>query len=337
MFPWHVLPWYDRNRRFSRFKAIIFAGVLLPGLWIAVAWALGRYDTSSGAIGAALGGSPSLPSINAPAGALPPGALSPRALPPGTLPLGAMPVTEALHQIGLWAVRFLLLSLAITPFRRIGQWPRLIQVRRLLGVAAFSYAAIHLSLYVVQQHYRLVFVASEIVLRIYLTIGFVALLGLCTLAATSTDSALRRLGGRTWQRLHYLAYPIAILALVHFFLQSKVNVTEPVLMSGFFLWLMLYRLAYRLTGDRALAVWQLLGLAVLAGLLTAFGESAWYQFMTGLGGKRILLANLSFAHHIRPGWWVLAAGLALAGLKLIAHRFWAGKKRRRLTPAASTT
>ena len=317
-----MFPWHDRNRRFSRFKAMIFAGILLPGLWIAIAWALGRYDGSSSVIGAAPGGSPSLPAINAPAGAL---------------PLGAMPVTEALHQIGLWAVRFLLLSLAITPFRRIGQWPRMIQVRRMLGVAAFSYAAIHLFLYVVQQHYRLVFVASEIVLRIYLTIGFTALLGLGTLAATSTDSALRRLGGRTWQRLHFLVYPIAILALVHFFLQSKVNVTEPVLMSGLFLWLMLYRLAYRLTGDRALAVWQLLGVAVLAGLLTAFGESAWYQFMTGLGGKRILLANLSFAHHIRPGWWVLAAGLAVAGLKLIADRFWAGKKRRRLTPAASTT
>ncbi|MDY0881591.1 sulfite oxidase heme-binding subunit YedZ [Dongia soli] len=313
-----MLPWYDRNRQFSGFKASIFGGILLPGLWIGVAWALGRYDAASSTVAAA----PALPAINASAGAL---------------PLGAMPVTEALHQIGLWAVRFLLLSLAVTPFRRIGQWPRLIQVRRMLGVAAFSYAAIHLFLYIVQQHYRLVFVASEIASRIYLTIGFAALLGLCTLAATSTDSALRRLGGRTWQRLHYLVYPITVPALVHFFLQSKVNVTEPVLMSGFFIWLMSYRLAYRLNGDRALSLWHLLGLAVWAGLLTAFGESAWYQFMTGLGGKRILLANLSFAHHIRPSWWVLAAGSAMMGLKLIADRVWAGKKRRRLSPAASPT
>jgi sulfoxide reductase heme-binding subunit YedZ len=311
-----VLPWYDRNRQFSWFKAVMFAGILLPGLWIAGAWALGQYDSPTSPIGAPPGLAP-LPTVNTPA---------------GTLPLGAMPVTEALHQIGLWAVRFLLLSLAVTPFRRIGQWPRLIQLRRMLGVAAFSYAAIHLFLYIVQQHYRLFFVAGEIVLRVYLTIGFVALLGLSTLAATSTDHALRRLGGRTWQRLHYLVYPIAILALIHFFLQSKVNVTEPVLMSGFFFWLMLYRLAYRLNRDRALTLWHLLGLAILAGLLTAFGESAWYQFMTGLGGKRILLANLSFAHHIRPSWWVLAAGLAVAGLKLIADRFWAGRKRRKLEP-----
>jgi sulfoxide reductase heme-binding subunit YedZ len=319
-----VLPWYDRSRQFSWFKAMTFAGILLPGIWIAIAWGFGRYGVTPGTIDTAPGLS---------AGSVPSG-LGGAA---NALPLGAMPVTEALHQIGLWAVRFLLLSLAITPFRRIGQWPRLIQIRRMLGVAAFSYAAIHLCLYVVQQHYRLAFVASEIALRIYLTIGFVALIGLGTLAATSTDSALRRLGGRTWQRLHFLVYPIAILALVHFFLQSKVNVTEPVLISGFFLWLMLYRLAYRLTADRALVLWQLLGLALLAGLLTALSESAWYQFMTGLGGKRILLANLSFAHHIRPGWWVLAVGLAVAVLKPIADRFWAEKKRRRLAPVASTT
>lgn len=323
-----VFPWQDRNRQFSWLKAMVFTGLLIPGLWIGIAWILGRYDAPATVATTGLGGGPALPPVLGGGLAGPTG---------NGLPLGAMPITEALHQIGLWAVRFLLLSLAITPFRRIGQWPRLIQIRRMLGVTAFAYAVIHLFLYVAQQHYRLLFVASEIALRIYLTIGFVALLGLCALAATSTDRALRRLGGRAWQRLHYLVYPITAFALLHFFLQSKVNVTEPVLMSGFFLWLMLYRLTYRLNGDRALAAWQLLGLAMLAGLLTALGESAWYEFMTGLGGKRILLANLSFAHHIRPSWWVLAAGLAATGLKLTADRFWSGRKRRRLAEAASAT
>ena len=316
-----MLPWYDRNRQFSWLKGLVFLGMFLPGLWIAAAWSFGFFGTGGGAASGVAG----LPSVGLPqAGG-------------GDLALGAMPITEALHQIGLWAVRLLLLTLAITPFRRIGQWPKLILVRRMVGVAAFTYVVIHLSLYIAQQHYRLLFVASEIALRIYLTIGFVALLGLTALAVTSTDSMLKRMGGKAWQRLHYLTYPITILALTHFFLQSKVNVTEPVLMSGFFLWLMGYRIIYSANGRKNLTALQLLLLAIGAGLLTAFGEAAWYQFATGLGGQRILLANLNFAHHIRPCWWVLLAGLGATTLKLTADRFWTTRKRPRLRPATSTT
>src|SRR5581483_9367191 len=90
------------------------------------------------------------------------------------------PLNAAIHQIGLWVVRFLFAALAVTPLRAILNWPRLILVRRMLDVAK---------------------VASEIALRVYLTIGFTALLGLCALAATSTDAMVRRLG-RRWQRLH---------------------------------------------------------------------------------------------------------------------------------------
>ncbi len=326
-----MAPWYDRNRQFSWLKTLVLAGTVLPGLWIAIAWSLGSYDGG----GALSLGTPSLggPSLAGPS--LGSSALGAPSL--GAPPLGAMPITEALHQIGLWTVRFLLLTLAVTPFRRIGQWPRLILVRRMLGVTACAYAVIHLTLYVVQQHYRLFFVASEIALRFYLTIGFVALLGFIALAATSTDGAMRRLGGKAWQRLHYLVYPIGVLALAHFFLQAKVNVTEPVLMSGFFLWLMGYRLLYRALGNTTLTAWHLLALAIGAGLLTALGEAAWYQFATGIGGQRILFANLSFAHHIRPCWWVLLAGLGVVLLKLSADRFWSTRKRPRLRPATSTT
>jgi sulfoxide reductase heme-binding subunit YedZ len=224
-------------------------------------------------------------------------------------------------------VRLLLITLAITPFRRIAAWPRLVLLRRMLGVGAFAYAAIHLVIYIVQQHFRLGFVASEILLRFYLTIGVVALLGLLALAVTSTDRMMRRLGGKNWQRLHYLVYPIAILGLFHFFLQSKLNVTEAALMAGLFYWLMLYRLSYRWNRQQNLVFWQLLLVAIGGGLLTALGEAAWYQFATGLGGERILLANLRFAAHIRPCWWVLGAGLLVAVLKLAADRFWAGRKR----------
>jgi sulfoxide reductase heme-binding subunit YedZ len=318
LFSWRRLPWFDRAGQFSWLKTLCLVGIIAPGLWIAGAWITASQH-----------------GIAAPAGGI--GLAAGNAAGGSGLALGAMPVTEALHQIGLWAVRFLLITLAVTPLRRIGAWPRLMLLRRMLGVAACAYAAIHLTLYIVQQHFRLGFVASEILLRFYLTIGFVALLGLLALAATSTDRMMRRLGGRTWQRLHYLSYPIAALALFHFFLQSKANVTEAALTTGLFYWLMLYRIAYRWNRERTLAVWQLGLLAAGAGLATALGEAAWYQFATGLGGERILLANLRFATHIRPCWWVLAAGLGLLLLKLAADRFWSTKKRQRLRPAISTT
>lgn len=327
---WRRLPWFDRAGQFSWLKTLCLAGLVAPGLWVAVAWYLAdRHaplpidpgNTLLGGGNAGIGG----------------GGIG-GAAPSGILPLGAMPVTEALHQIGLWAIRFLMITLAITPLRRIGAWPRLMLLRRMLGVGAFAYAVIHLCVYIVQQHFRLGFVASEILLRFYLTIGCVTLLGLLALAATSTDGMMRRLGGKQWQRLHYLVYPIAALGLFHFFLQSKANVTEAALTTGFFYWLMLYRLAYRWNDEQSLAPWQLVLVAIAGGLATALGEAAWYQFATGLGGTRILLADLRFAFHIRPCWWVLGAGLLLVPLKLAADRFWgAKKKRQRMRPAVSTT
>src|SRR5262249_19172940 len=110
--------------------------------------------------------------------------------------LGARPVTEALHFIGRWVVRLILLALLITPARRLLNWGKLINARRTLGVAAACYAVFHFTLYIVDQKYDLAKVASEIALRFYLTIGFVALIGLIALGLTSTDAAVRRLGPR---------------------------------------------------------------------------------------------------------------------------------------------
>ena len=155
--------------------------------------------------------------------------------------LGGRALTEVIHATGDWAVRWLLISLAITPFARIASWPGLLLVRRMVGVTAMVYAVTHLCLYVVDQKYKLLTVATEIALRFYLTIGFVALLGLSALAATSTDAAMKRLG-KKWKQLHRLAYPIGGLALLHFFIQTKANVSEPVLFAGLFVWLMVWRL-----------------------------------------------------------------------------------------------
>jgi sulfoxide reductase heme-binding subunit YedZ len=229
--------------------------------------------------------------------------------------LGSRPVTEAIHQNGDWVVRFLMLSLAITPLRFAGRWPKLINVRRMLGVAALAYVLIHFSLYIVDQKFNLATVASEIALRIYLTIGFTALLGLTALGATSTDGMIRRLGAARWNSLHALVYPIAVLALTHFYIQSKLNVTEPVLMTGVFALLMMNRALRWLrwpTGAVAL-----LATVVVAAALTAGAETLWYWAIRGIDPWRVLSSQLDFDYQIRPAWWVLCIGLSLPLIALI--------------------
>jgi methionine sulfoxide reductase heme-binding subunit len=232
--------------------------------------------------------------------------------------MGSKPLTFAIHDTGDWAVRWLLISLAVTPLRSIGQWPRLILIRRMLGLTALAYVLVHLALYVVEQRYDLVKVASEIILRFYLTIGFVALVGLAVLGATSTDRMIRRLGSVRWNRLHAMVYGLAVLSLWHFFLQSKLDVTQPVLMAGFFLWLMGYRLMRRVgVNPGALA---LTGLALASGMATALVEAAWYATMTGAMAWRVLVANLDVSFTIRPALWITAAGMAVVALCVLRHR-----------------
>lgn len=229
--------------------------------------------------------------------------------------LGAKPVTEVLHGAGDWAIRFLLLSLLVSPLRRVSGWGKLIGIRRMLGLAAAGYALAHLGLYVVDQSFDLAKVASEIVLRVYLTIGFVALVGLLALAATSTDGAIRRMG-QTWHRLHRLTYAIAVLAAVHFFLQSKADVTEAVLMAGFLMALFACRIVQKI-GLRLASPLVLAGIAVFAGLATAGIEYLWYALATGVPAERVLAANLDFRYSIRPAWWVFGVMLTIAALPLV--------------------
>lgn len=230
--------------------------------------------------------------------------------------LGAKPITEAIHQTGDWVIHFLMLTLAITPVRFTGRWIKLVNVRRMLGVAAAVYAVIHFLLYVIlDQKFDLVTVASEIALRIYLTIGFVALLGLIALGVTSTDAMISRLGSDKWNRLHKLVYPVAALGLIHFYIQSKLNVYEPVLMTGVFLLLMFYRLlrAWRFPTN----VFTLSAIGVAAAVLTALLEAIWYWSIRGVPMARVLWSNLQFDYEIRPGWWILLGGAVLPLLALL--------------------
>lgn len=231
--------------------------------------------------------------------------------------LGVRPVTEAIHQTGDWTIRLLVLTLAITPLRRVAQWPRLLTVRRMLGVACLAYAVLHLSLFTLDQKFDILHVGAEIVLRFYLLLGFAAFLGLVALGWTSTDAAIKRMGAPAWNRLHKLVYPIAIFGLVHFALQSKRDVSEAMALAGIFILLMLAR---RVDARGTASSLALIGLAVVAALASAFGEAAWYGVTTGIAPLPILMANLDPDMLPRPCWWVLGAGLALAGLRRFRPR-----------------
>lgn len=235
---------------------------------------------------------------------------------------GARPLNEAIHQIGLWVVRFLFIALAITPLKSILQWQRLVLVRRMVGVAAAIYVLIHFSLYIVDQAFDLEKVASEIVLRIYLTIGFTALTGLCVLAATSTDGMVRRLG-RRWQKLHYLVYLIALLALIHYFMQSKLEVWEPTIFFGIYGWLMGYRLlaAKFAVRGRLPLIW-VAALCPVTTVLTALGETAYFHFaFPRVPSWRVFEANWSLVTGVRPAAVVLGLSLTVIVVGLI--RAWA--------------
>jgi len=230
-------------------------------------------------------------------------------------PVFPEPYEQALHQSGNWAVRFLLLTLAVTPLRRIFAWNRISGVRRMIGVSVLAYALLHLGLYAASENWHLVKVISEIFLRFYLTIGFAALAGLAVLGATSFDSAIRRLG-RSWHRLHMLVYPIGIFAIFHFFLQSKSDVTEATLMAGLFVLLMIYRLAVR--ASFSLSSWFVLTVcAALGAAGTAAVEYAWYALATGIPADRVFWGNFSVTFTIRPAVWVGIAGLAVSAAALI--------------------
>jgi methionine sulfoxide reductase heme-binding subunit len=181
------------------------------------------------------------------------------------------------------------------------------------------------------QHFDLLKVASEIVLRIYLTIGALGLAGLIALASTSTDAAISRLGSGRWHALHRFVYAIAVLAVVHFFIQSKLNTYQPVLMAGFLIWLLAYRALYRRSGE--VTPLHLLFLAIGTAAVTAIGEAMLYLFTSGVDARRVLLAHFDIDMEVRPAWWVLAAGLAVA-----AVAFWRQKRQRpsarRISPSA---
>ena len=232
--------------------------------------------------------------------------------------LGARPLTEAIHFSGLWTVRLLLATVAVTPLIAATRKPRLVPMRRILGVAVFAWIIVHFGLFIADKSFDLIVVGQEIVKRIYLAIGFVALLMLAALAATSTDAAVSRMGANAWKRLHLLVYAIVLFGLVHFFMQSKADVTEPVIMAGLFLWLFLLRTPKRFGWPVSPVV--LVAAGVVAGGVTALGEALYFHLKVGAPVMDVLVADLDFSDGLRPLWWPLGASL-LCAVALAGWRF----------------
>jgi sulfoxide reductase heme-binding subunit YedZ len=160
--------------------------------------------------------------------------------------LGADPQKTLERLLGLWALRFLILCLAITPLRRLGG-PNLVRYRRAVGLLAFYYAALHLTVYtVLDQGLDLAAIWADIVKRPYITVGMLAFAILVPLAVTSNAPMIRRLGGAAWQRLHRLIYVAAVAAAVHFVMVVKSWPAEPLIYAALVAALLLFRLFARL-------------------------------------------------------------------------------------------
>ena len=230
---------------------------------------------------------------------------------------GARPLNDMIHRAGFWALVFLGVTLAVTPLRRIVRYGNLIDVRRMLGVGAFCYIATHLTLFAASQMFDLGKVAHEISHRWYLIVGGTAWLGLATLAATSTDGMVRRLGPLRWRRLHQIVYGIVLLGLIHYFQQTKADVTVPVFAASLILWLIAYRLVAWWQDTSELSTLTLLGLSVAVSVLTFIGEAVGIGIAYHVSPMRVLDVAFDFSAGIRPGWQVLAAGLVVVAIDFV--------------------
>lgn len=240
--------------------------------------------------------------------------------------LGARPLTEATHQTGLWAIRFLMISLLASPARAIFNWQRLVSIRRQLGLTALFYTVAHVALYSWDQKWKMPTVAVELLTRSYLQIGLVALVGIALLAVTSTDKALRALGSG-WKRLHRIAYLAGVLSLLHYFLQSKADVSEATLMAGLFIWMMGWRLMPTGPDREPLPI---LALGAASALLAALVEYIWYFLATKVDPLKVLRAETDLGYGPHAAGQVFLVCLCMA---IATGLFWAYQRERlRLSP-----
>jgi len=159
--------------------------------------------------------------------------------------LGANPIEFITHETGTWALRLLLLTLLVSPLRRLTGWSAVMRLRRMLGLFAFFYACLHLSIWIgLDLFFDWTLVWDDILNRPYITAGFTAWLLLLPLAVTSTDAMMRRLK-RRWGKLHRLIYPAAMIAVLHFWWLTRADYREPLLYGGLLAMLLGWRVVTR--------------------------------------------------------------------------------------------
>jgi len=152
-------------------------------------------------------------------------------------------------------------------------------------------------------------------------VGAIAWIGFAALAAISTDGMVRRLGSLRWRRLHQAVYAIALLALIHYFQQTKAEVTVPTFAASLFLWLIAYRLLGWWQDASELPTLSLLVLAIAVSVTTFAGESVGIAIAFHVSPLRVLETIFDFDAGIRPGWLVLAAGLAVVATDAVMLRW----------------
>jgi sulfoxide reductase heme-binding subunit YedZ len=165
--------------------------------------------------------------------------------------LGANPAEFITRSTGRWTLRFLLITLAVTPVRKLTGWHWLASFRRMLGLYAFFYAVVHLSSFVSFDHvFDVMAILKDIVKRPFITVGFTALVLLVPLAITSTNRMVQRLGAKRWLALHRLVYVIAPLAVLHFWWMVKRDITDPAIYATMLAVLLGYRVFAKLKERR---------------------------------------------------------------------------------------
>ena len=158
--------------------------------------------------------------------------------------LGANPIEFIIRDLGTWGLTFILISLAITPLRKLTGWNWLIKFRRMMGLFGFFYICCHFLSYIWwDQYFDWQAIWKDVLKRPFITVGFIAFLGLIPLAVTSTNSMVKRLGGKRWQTLHRLVYPIAILGVLHYWWLVKRDITKPAIYASILFVFLSFRIA----------------------------------------------------------------------------------------------
>ena len=156
--------------------------------------------------------------------------------------LGANPIEKITHATGDWTLRFLLITLAVTPLRKLLGVPALIRFRRMFGLFAFFYACLHFATYIwLDKFFNLHEMLADVAKRKFITVGFAAFLLLIPLALTSTAGSIRRLGGKRWQALHRLIYVSAIAGVIHYLWLVKADIRKPLIYGAVLAVLLSYR------------------------------------------------------------------------------------------------